>query len=314
MEHRHYVHSAPAGFVYLAAILDWYSRKVLAWRLSNTLETRFCLDCLDEALRRGQPSIFNSDQGAQFTSTGFTGRLTQAGIRISMDGRGRAHDNIFVERLWRSVKYEEVYPNGYDTLDDAYHGLHRYFEFYNHQRPHQATGLPNPSRGVCRQGSNSVTKKRRGTTLNSIQRCLDNGVHFTGPRLPRRRLPPLRNIGPPRRGRQHRLRQARKEHERLTLGHAVQLKRRNGGHRFIPITDNQAAALRVLTPLKLGNNAICGPIRSDIHLAVRLSPGVKRHAAQPSASRIASTWRTTPASTSTFSFVWPTAGWCCCTA
>ena len=92
------------GFVYLAAILDWYSRKVLAWRLSNTLETRFCLDCLDEALRRGQPSIFNSDQGAQFTSTGFTGRLAQAGIRISMDGRGRAHDNIFVERLWRSVK------------------------------------------------------------------------------------------------------------------------------------------------------------------------------------------------------------------
>ena len=105
------------GFVYLAAILDWYSRKVLAWRLSNTLETRFCLDCLDEALRRGQPLIFNSDQGAQFTSTVFTGRLVQAGIRISMDGRGRAHDNIFVERLWRSVKYEEVYPNGYDTLD-----------------------------------------------------------------------------------------------------------------------------------------------------------------------------------------------------
>jgi len=133
------------GFVYLAAILDWYSRKVLAWRLSNTLETRFCLDCLDEALRRGQPSIFNSDQGAQFTSTGFTGRLAQAGIRISMDGRGRAHDNIFVERLWRSVKYEEVYPNGYDTLDDAYHGLHRYFEFYNHQRPHQALGYRTPA-------------------------------------------------------------------------------------------------------------------------------------------------------------------------
>ena len=133
------------GFVYLAAILDWYSRKVLAWRLSNTLETRFCLDCLDEALRRGQPLIFNSDQGAQFTSTVFTGRLVQAGIRISMDGRGRAHDNIFVERLWRSVKYEEVYPNGYDTLDDAYHGLHRYFEFYNHQRPHQALDYRTPA-------------------------------------------------------------------------------------------------------------------------------------------------------------------------
>ena len=133
------------GFVYLAAILDWYSRKVLAWRLSNTLETRFCLDCLDDALRVGQPLIFNSDQGVQFTSTAFTGRLAQVGIRISMDGRGRAHDNIFVERLWRSVKYEEVYPNGYDTLDDTYHGLHRYFEFYNHQRPHQALDYRTPA-------------------------------------------------------------------------------------------------------------------------------------------------------------------------
>jgi putative transposase len=133
------------GFVYLAAILDWYSRLVLAWRLSNTLETRFCLDCLDEALRRGLPLIFNSDQGAQFTSTAFTSRLAQAGIQISMDGRGRAHDNIFVERLWRSVKYEEVYPNGYDTLEEAYHGLRRYFEFYNHQRPHQALGYRTPA-------------------------------------------------------------------------------------------------------------------------------------------------------------------------
>lgn len=133
------------GFVYLAAILDWYSRKVLAWRLSNTLETRFCLDCLDEALRPCQPLIFNTDQGAQFTSTAFTDRLTQAGIRISMDGRGRAHDNIFVERLWRSVKYEEVYPNGYDTLDNAYHGLYRYFDFYNHQRPHQALDYRTPA-------------------------------------------------------------------------------------------------------------------------------------------------------------------------
>jgi len=133
------------GFVYLAAILDWYSRKVLAWRLSNTLETQFCLDCLEDALRVGQPLIFNSDQGVQFTSTVFTSRLAQAGIRISMDGRGRAHDNIFVERLWRSVKYEEVYPNGYQTMDEAYRGLHRYFEFYNHQRPHQALGYRTPA-------------------------------------------------------------------------------------------------------------------------------------------------------------------------
>lgn len=133
------------GFVYLVAILDWYSRKVLAWRLSNTLETRFCLDCLEDALRVGQPFLFNSDQGAQFTSTAFTDRLARTGIRISMDGRGRAHDNIFVERLWRSVKYEEVYPNGYDTLDDAYQGMHRYFVFYNHQRPHQALGYRTPA-------------------------------------------------------------------------------------------------------------------------------------------------------------------------
>jgi len=103
------------------------------------------LDCLNEALRVGQPLIFNSDQGVQFTSTAFTGRLAQAGIRISMDGRGRAHDHIFVERLWRSVKYEEVYPNGYQTLGDAYRGLHRYFEFYNHQRPHQALDYRTPA-------------------------------------------------------------------------------------------------------------------------------------------------------------------------
>ncbi len=134
-----------AGFVYLVAILDWYSRKVLAWRLSNTLETRFCLDCLDDALRVGRPLIFNSDQGVQFTSTAFTSRLAEGGIRISMDGQGRAHDNIFVERLWRSVKYEEVYPTGYQTVEEAYHGLYRCFEFYNHQRPHQALGYRTPA-------------------------------------------------------------------------------------------------------------------------------------------------------------------------
>lgn len=133
------------GFLYLVVIMDWASRKVLAWRLSNTLETHFCLDCLDEALRISQPLIFNTDQGAQFTSLAFTERLAQVGIRISMDGRGRAHDNIFVERLWRSVKYEEVYPNGYETVDDAYRGLHRYFEFYNHQRPHQALDYQTPA-------------------------------------------------------------------------------------------------------------------------------------------------------------------------
>lgn len=139
-----YIH-LPGGFVYLAAILDGYSRKVLAWRLSNPLETRFCLDCLEDALADRQPVIFNTDQGAQFTSLAFSGRLAKAGIQISMDGRGRAHDNIFVERLWRSVKYEEVYPKAYDTLDQAYQGLENYFKFYNDQRPHQALNDRTPA-------------------------------------------------------------------------------------------------------------------------------------------------------------------------
>ncbi len=133
----------PTGFLYLVASLDWYSRQALAWRPSNTLETRFCLDCLEDALRVGRPSIFNSDRGVRFTSTAFAGRLAAEGIRISMDGRGRAHDHIFVERLWRSVKYEDVYPRGYQTVAEAYHGLRRYFEFYNHQRLHQDLGYPN---------------------------------------------------------------------------------------------------------------------------------------------------------------------------
>ena len=139
-----YLH-LPGGFVYLVAILDWYSRKVLAWRLSNTLETRFCLDCLEDALAARQPVIFNTDQGSQFTSLAFTGRLAKAGIQISMDGRGRAHDNLFVERLWRTVKYEEVYPKAYDTLDQVYHGLEDYFTFYNNQRPHQALNDRTPA-------------------------------------------------------------------------------------------------------------------------------------------------------------------------
>ena len=139
-----YIH-LPRGFGYLAVIMDWYSRKILAWRLSNTLETEFCLACLEEALGPSQPLIFNTDQGAQFTSLAFTGRLAAAGIQISMDGRGRAHDNIFVERLWRSVKYEEVYPKAYDTFDQAYQGLEDYFKFYNEQRPHQALNDRTPA-------------------------------------------------------------------------------------------------------------------------------------------------------------------------
>jgi putative transposase len=132
------------GFAYLAAVLDWHSRYVLAWALSNSLEVGFCLEVLDAALCRGRPEIFNSDQGAQFTSPQFTGRLLAAGVRISMDGRGRALDNVFVERLWRSVKYEEVYLHEYEGMREAQQGLGRYFRFYNEERPHQALGYRTP--------------------------------------------------------------------------------------------------------------------------------------------------------------------------
>ena len=133
------------GFVYLVAIMDWYSRYVLAWRLSNSLETHFCLEALDQALAGATPHIFNTDQGAQFTSLEFTSRLDQKGVHISMDGRGRALDNVFVERLWRSVKWEEVYVNSYQSVRDAWDGLNRYFTFYNHERPHQALAYRTPA-------------------------------------------------------------------------------------------------------------------------------------------------------------------------
>jgi len=133
------------GFVYLVAIIDWYSRKVLAWRVSNTMDTLFCLDCLEQALRTyGSPEIFNTDQGSQFTSTNFTDRLEKAGIQISMDGRGRAADNIFVERLWRSVKHEDVYLKGYATLPELLLGLTEYFAFYNTERTHQSLNYSTP--------------------------------------------------------------------------------------------------------------------------------------------------------------------------
>jgi putative transposase len=137
------------GFAYLAAVLDWHSRYVLSWALSNSLEVGFCLDVLEldvleAALARGQPEIFNTDQGAQFTSPAFTGRLVAAGVTISMDGRGRALDNVFVERLWRSVKYEDVYLQDYAGMGEAQRGLGRYFGFYNGERPHQALGYRTP--------------------------------------------------------------------------------------------------------------------------------------------------------------------------
>jgi putative transposase len=133
------------GFVYLVAIIDWYSRKVLSWRLSNTLDAGFCVDCLKQALQvYGKPEIFNTDQGCQFTSEAFTGVLKAHGIAISMDGRGRALDNIFVERLWRSVKHEDVYLKGYATLPELLLGLTEYFVFYNTERLHQSLDYSTP--------------------------------------------------------------------------------------------------------------------------------------------------------------------------
>jgi putative transposase len=132
------------GFMYLTAVIDWYSRYVLSWRLSNTLEGRFCLEALEEALTLGRPEIFNTDQGSQFTSREYTGRLEEAGIAVSRDGRGRALDNVFVERLWRSVKYEEIYIKEYNQVNELESGLAAYFRFYDEDRPHQSLDYRTP--------------------------------------------------------------------------------------------------------------------------------------------------------------------------
>jgi putative transposase len=140
-----------SGFMYLAAILDWFSRYVVAWRLSNTLDGSFCLEMLDEALRWGKPEVFNSDQGVQFTAAAWTGQLESAGVAVSMDGRGRCLDNVFVERLWRTVKYEDIYLWGYEGVPQLQQGLGRYFPYYNGVRQHQALEYRTPA-AVYRQG------------------------------------------------------------------------------------------------------------------------------------------------------------------
>jgi putative transposase len=132
------------GFMYLTAVIDWYSRYVLSWRLSNTLDGRFCLEALDEALALGRPEVFNTDQGSQFTSREYTGRLEEAGIAVSRDGRGRALDNVFVERLWRSVKYEDIYIRDYEQVGELESGLTAYFRFYDEDRPHQSLDYRTP--------------------------------------------------------------------------------------------------------------------------------------------------------------------------
>jgi putative transposase len=135
------------GFAYLVAIIDWYSRKVLGWRISNTLDAGFCVDCLEEAIKLyGKPENFNTDQGVQFTCAAWIGVLEREGITISMDGRGRALDNIFVERLWRSVKHEDVYLKGYGNIAELILGLSAYFTFYNAERPHQSLGYKTPDK------------------------------------------------------------------------------------------------------------------------------------------------------------------------
>jgi putative transposase len=139
------------GFLYLTAVMDLYSRNVLSWRLSNTLTGDFCVDALEAALADARPEIFNTDQGAQFTATAFTSRLEKSGVAISMDGRGRALDNVFVERLWRTVKYEEVYLREYVDGWKAEESLGAYFDFYCHERPHQALGYRTPAE-VYREG------------------------------------------------------------------------------------------------------------------------------------------------------------------
>lgn len=133
------------GFLYLVAIIDWYSRYVISWRLSNTLDASFCVEALEEALKKGRPDIFNTDQGSQFTSEAFTGLLESHRVRISMDGKGSYNDNLFIERLWRSVKYEEVYLKAYQDGREARIGLGNYFRFYNTERPHQTHGYRTPA-------------------------------------------------------------------------------------------------------------------------------------------------------------------------
>jgi putative transposase len=137
------------GFMYCVAVIDWFSRFVLSWGLSNTQDTGFCLHVLDQALLLETPEIFNMDQGAQFTSEKFTGRLLDANIRISMDGRGRALDNVFIERLWRSLKYEDVYLHNYPEPSALHNGLEKYFDFYNHQRYHESLGYRTPAAVYC---------------------------------------------------------------------------------------------------------------------------------------------------------------------
>ncbi len=197
-----------AGFVYLMVIMDWFSRYVISWEVSISLDPEFCLTALDRALFQATPEIFNSDQGCQFTSLAFTERLRTAGVSISMDGRGRVFDNIFQERLWRSVKFEKVYLNDWYQVGEAQIGFDEYFEFYNHERPHQSLCYQTPEevyysellvsereffpgkmgfrklRKPIFPGKNSPQFGGPNNTLTFGDFCLDNGEHLTFPSFP----------------------------------------------------------------------------------------------------------------------------------
>ena len=164
------------GFLYLVAIMDWYSRYVLSWRLSNTLDAGFCIEALEEALRKGRPDIFNTDQGSQFTSEAFTGLLESQGVKISMDGKGGYSDNLFIERLWRTVKYEEVYLKAYQNGRDARVGIGYYFRFYNAERPHQALGYLTPAEVF----TSSPVEATHGSMVESLTR---DTMRTAGPNL-----------------------------------------------------------------------------------------------------------------------------------
>jgi len=157
------------GFVYLVVVMDWYSRYVLSWRLSATMGTDFCVEALKEALSQAMPEIFNTDQGSQFTAIAFVEVLLKAGVKVSMDGRGRALDNVFVERLWRSVKYEEIHLRSYDHVPEVEAGLQRYFHFYNHERPHQSLGYKTPAE-VYFEGDPQALWKSCGSDVENLRK------------------------------------------------------------------------------------------------------------------------------------------------
>ncbi|MBG6078119.1 putative transposase [Polaromonas sp. CG_9.11] len=185
------------GFAYLVAVIDWYSRRVLSWRISNSMEAVFCVDCLEDALRfYGKPEVFNTDQGSQFTSDAFTGVLKRAGVTISMDGRGRAFDNIFVERLWRSVKHEDVYLNCHSSMGELLIGLTKYFAFYNGERPHQALRNLTPDVVHLRaQGGGAMIVDNYDAAQGLPFALRSTGTAFDEVRLEKTEIPKTKNRG-----------------------------------------------------------------------------------------------------------------------